>query len=68
MAESDILYTTEELAEIIRVSTSTLNKWRVAGQRGPRFIKCGASVRYRKSDVEAFLSENARRSTSEYLA
>jgi hypothetical protein len=28
-------------------------------RRGPRFLKIGKLVRYRKSDVESFLSANA---------
>jgi Helix-turn-helix domain len=57
------LLTVEDVAETLRVSTSALNKWRVLG-RGPRFIRVGACVRYRASDVAAFVRLHTRLSTS----
>ena len=59
----DSLLTVEELAEILRVSVSALNKWRGLG-RGPRFVRVGACVRYRASDVAAFVQLQTRISTS----
>jgi excisionase family DNA binding protein len=44
-----------ELAARLGVSRSTLQSWRYSG-RGPRFIKIGRLVRYRNTDVEAFLA------------
>ena len=49
---------------ILKVSTRTLQAWRVQG-RGPIFIKVGRSVRYRLEDVHAFVNENVHQSTSE---
>jgi predicted DNA-binding transcriptional regulator AlpA len=46
---------------------STLRSWRLTG-RGPRFLKLGASVRYRRADLEAFLESCARSSTSDESA
>ena len=60
----DILLTTAEVAERLRVSTSFLAKARVAGQ-GPRFIKIGRSCRYRVSDLETYERSCARTSTTE---
>lgn len=63
----DSLWTTEETAEVLRISTSSLTKWRLVG-RGPRFIRVGARVRYRPSDVTAFIERETRSSTSELPA
>jgi hypothetical protein len=46
------------------VSPKTLQSWRVSG-RGPVFIKVGRLVRYRMEDLENFLQQNRRRSTSD---
>jgi excisionase family DNA binding protein len=45
------------------VPVGTLANWRYQG-RGPRFVKVGRHVRYRRSDVEAWLERNARQSTA----
>ncbi len=47
------------LARCLGVSRSTLQSWRYTG-RGPRFIKLGRMVRYRSSDVDAYLRTNTR--------
>jgi hypothetical protein len=57
------LLTTEEVAELLRLSPSILNKWRLAG-RGPSFVKAGSRVRYRLSDIAAFIAASTRGSTS----
>jgi excisionase family DNA binding protein len=43
-----------ELAVYLGVQVSTIRKWRIL-RKGPKFIKIGSLVRYRKSDVEAYL-------------
>lgn len=55
--------TTTSAAEYLGMKSGTLEVWRVQG-RGPRFLKLGRSVRYRAEDLDAFLNENARLSTS----
>lgn len=42
----------------------TLRKWRIYGT-GPRFIRCGANVRYRNADIESWVSSRTVGSTSE---
>jgi excisionase family DNA binding protein len=54
-----------EAASRLGLSASTLNKWRTQG-RGPKFVKLGRSVCYRATDLEAWLQEQTRSSTSEY--
>jgi excisionase family DNA binding protein len=60
----DALLTTSEVAEALGVAEISLRKWRIAGA-GPRFVRLGRSVRYRKAAVDAFLHEREYGSTSE---
>jgi predicted DNA-binding transcriptional regulator AlpA len=53
-----------EAAEFCGCSASKLNKHRVTGD-GPAFIKCGRLVMYDIRDLEAWLVQGKRRSTSE---
>ena len=46
--------TEKEVAQQIKVSLASLRRWRLL-QRGPRFIKVGALVRYRAEDLEQWL-------------
>lgn len=43
--------TEKEVAKQIKVSLASLRRWRLL-QRGPRFIKVGALVRYRAEDLK----------------
>ena len=45
------------------ISTRTLQRWRLEGV-GPTYVKLGRLVRYRQSDLESFLEERTRTSTS----
>ena len=40
-----------EAARLLRLSVRTMERMRLSGS-GPRYIKCGRSVRYRVSDLE----------------
>jgi excisionase family DNA binding protein len=46
--------TEKEVAKQINVSLASLRRWRLE-QRGPRFIKVGALVRYRPEDLEEWM-------------
>ena len=46
--------TEKDVAKQIRVSLASLRRWRLV-QRGPRFIKVGALVRYRPEDLELWM-------------
>jgi Helix-turn-helix domain len=63
IAASDVM-TSRDLATYLNIKTSTLAGWRVNG-RGPRFSKAGASVRYRRGDVEEWLGSQSRRFTQQ---
>ncbi len=53
-----------EAARILGLSVKTLRRWRWAG-KGPRFLKIGGAVRYDPADLEAFMREARRTSTSD---
>ncbi|NEK94146.1 helix-turn-helix domain-containing protein [Modestobacter muralis] len=53
--QPDRLLTTEDVALILVMSPGTLRNWRTAG-RGPRALKVGAQVRYRRADVDAWIA------------
>lgn len=59
------LLTTQQAAAFLGVSKAFLERDRWAGARIP-FIRVGSrAVRYRRSDLDAFLESRVRRSTSE---
>ena len=60
-----ILFTELEAAEYLHLSVRTLQGWRVKGSP-LTFIKVGRAVRYRLTDLEAFVERGSRRSTSEW--
>jgi hypothetical protein len=57
------LLNTSDAAAFLNRSASTLTKERMRGD-GPRFHKLGFSVKYDIRDLEAYIAETARRSTS----
>lgn len=61
------ILTVREAANYAKVSKSTLDKARVAGS-GPPFVKIGGVVRYRLTDLEAWIDSRVFRSTSEVMA
>ena len=58
------IQTTPEAADYLRLKAQTLEKWRLTG-RGPKFAKMGTRVVYRRSDLDAWLAGQLRRSTSD---
>jgi len=63
----DTYMTPKEAAQYLRSSASTLAKRRLFGG-GPVFVRIGKAVRYRRSDLDAWMAGTARRSTSETSA
>ncbi len=53
-----------QLANELGAKLNTIEGWRVKGI-GPKFIKIGRLVRYRRSDVDAWLESQTRNSTSD---
>ena len=63
MSKRNDLMTTEETALYVRLSPRTLERYRVTGQ-GPTYLKNGRRVLYRQADLDQWLENNRRRSTS----
>ena len=58
-----ILLDEGEAAAFLRVQRKTLSAWRVRGT-GPVFRKIGRLVKYLRSDLEDYILNQARQSTS----
>jgi predicted DNA-binding transcriptional regulator AlpA len=62
---TDRLLTPPEAAEFFRITERTLAEWRLRGT-GPRYVRLtGRGVRYRESDLLAFIATREFGSTSE---
>jgi excisionase family DNA binding protein len=64
MIDNLTLLTTKEAADYLRLGKPTLESFRVKGI-GPKFLKLGGSVRYRRTDLDAWLASRVFASTSE---
>ncbi len=64
MSDPESLLTTAEAAEILRLSQPHLEKMRIYG-RGPRFVRLGRAIRYRRADLLAWIEASLIGSTSE---
>jgi predicted DNA-binding transcriptional regulator AlpA len=53
------LLSTEEVAEVLGRPPRTLRQWRYLGV-GPKYLKVGAAVRYRPSDIQTWLRAQER--------
>ena len=58
------LLTQPESAEELRLSERTLERHREAGT-GPKFVKLGRRIFYRRADLQAWIADRTCRSTSE---
>lgn len=47
-----------EVADYLSISVRTLAKWRSIGSPNIPYIKVGRCIRYKKSDLEAYLDEH----------
>lgn len=57
-APADFL-TTEELAAYLKVPVPTIRMWRHNGT-GPKGVRLGRHVRYRRTDVDRWIEANER--------
>lgn len=55
---TEILLTATEVAEILKVHTSTVFRWARTGEM-PKPLHIKRSTRWKKSDIDNFLSGNA---------
>ena len=61
------LITEAAAADYLGISIRTIQAWRMRGG-GPIFVKLGKSVRYRPSDIQAWIEAHLASSTSEVEA
>lgn len=61
---NESMLATKAAAAFLDLSTATLEAWRCRGG-GPVFVKLGKAVRYRKSDLDAFLNSRTFANTSQ---
>ena len=57
------LLTPEQAAAHLDVEVQTLAQWRSSGRHSLPYLKIGRNVRYRKSDLDAWLEKRVRTST-----
>ena len=55
LAKPNEMLNERQVAEYLNMSLASLRKWRLF-RRGPKFVKLGRAIRYRRTDVEAWLS------------
>lgn len=62
------MLTTAEAAEMLGIQPQTLNLWRCTGRHGLPFVRVGRSIRYRVSDLTAWLDGRTATSTGALAA
>lgn len=67
MNQNDEPVPTKTASKIVGLSVSTLTKLRLTGG-GPRYLRLGRAIRYRRSDLNAWMDASSHTSTSEYPA
>ena len=55
MSDIEVLLTEKHVARILCVSCSWLQKARCYNSSGPRWLRMGGTIRYRKSDIEKYM-------------
>ena len=50
----EVLLKEHDVARITSLSVATVRRWRLF-RRGPKFIKIGSAVRYKRDDVAAWI-------------
>ena len=60
-----VLMTENDAADFLGVAKQTLSVWRCTGRYALPYVKLGRSIRYRLSDLEAFLAARTVTSTGE---
>ena len=61
------LLTSEQVSEILGVNTHTLAVWRCTGRYNLPYIKTGRLVRYKDTDVAAFINSSTKSNFSNFV-
>jgi predicted DNA-binding transcriptional regulator AlpA len=64
ISSSETFLNTEETADYLKTSVSTLAIWRTTGRYSIPYIKIGRKVFYRKSELENWLTSRTMTSTT----
>ena len=56
--EQDTLTNTEGASQLLNIPANTLRKWRCTGENNIPFIKIGRQVKYRTSDLRAYIEQH----------
>ena len=54
------LMTTEQAADYLAIKPATLSVWRSTNRRRLAYVKVGGQVRYRRTDLDQFISDGLR--------
>ena len=58
MNNAKVLMTQKEAAMYLGTTVGTLNSWRHYGKNTIRFVRWGKRIRYRKEDLDAWITEH----------
>lgn len=61
--ESAGLLSAVQAGAYLGVPGATLQGWRYRGV-GPTYVKIGGQIRYRKTDIDAYIAQNERKAVS----
>ncbi len=53
-----VLMSQQEVAEYLGTTVGTLNTWRYMGKNPIPFLRFGNRIKYRKSDIDAWIEAN----------
>ena len=56
MTINEIFLTTKQTSEYLQITVGTLAVWRTNKTYNLPYLKCGGRIRYRKSDLDAWLA------------
>jgi predicted DNA-binding transcriptional regulator AlpA len=59
------LLSPNEAATMLGMSEKNLANWRLGGTEGPKHVRIGSRIAYRRTDVVEFIAACVRQSTSE---
>lgn len=57
LADNDTLLAEMQAADLLNLSSRTLQAWRAKGV-GPAFVRAGRAIRYRRRDLIAWVESN----------